>query len=83
MQATPILSNGNADATATETPRVEAQLDLSFDVQDLGGYWWVDGQYQNLDRTQAQSAAFKGLNQGNNNSCWLLLLVDGSDSEDV
>jgi hypothetical protein len=65
LQATPVHSNGDADATVTETPRVEAQLDYSFNIQDLGGYIWVDGQYQNLDRTQAQTTAFKVLNQGN------------------
>ena len=65
MQATPVHSNSNADATATETPRVEAQLDYNFNVSDLGGYVWVNGSYQNLERTQAQSTAFKVLNQGN------------------
>ena len=38
LQATPVHSNGDADATVTETPRVEAQLDYSFNIQDLGGY---------------------------------------------
>ena len=82
LQATPVYSNGNADATVTETPRVEAQLDYSFNIQDLGGYIWVDGQYQNLDRTQAQSAAFKGLNQGNLTAAQLAAGGTGSEYED-
>ena len=32
-------------------PRVEAQLDYNFSV-DLGAYVWVDGQYQNLSKTE-------------------------------
>ena len=44
------------------TPRVEAQLDYSFEVGGLGGYVWVDGQYQNLDRTLAESSAFQARN---------------------
>jgi hypothetical protein len=82
LQATPVYSTGTADATVTETPRVEAQLDYSFNIQDLGGYIWVDGQYQNLDRTQAQSAAFKGLNQGNLTAAQLAAGGTGSEYED-
>ena len=82
FQATPVYSNGTADATVTETPRVEAQLDYSFNIQDLGGYIWVDGQYQNLDRTQAQTAAFKGLNQGNLTAAQLAAGGTGSEYED-
>ena len=61
MQATPLQSSTGADATNTETPRVEAQLDYNFKHQDLGGYIWVDGQYQNVSRTEAEASAFNGL----------------------
>ena len=40
------------------TPRVEAQLDYSVEVGGLGGYVWVDGQYQNLGRTDSEASAF-------------------------
>jgi hypothetical protein len=60
MQATPVQSSTGADATNTETPRVEAQLDYSFEVGGLGGYLWVDGQYQNVGRTTAEATAFSG-----------------------
>jgi hypothetical protein len=59
LQATPLQSNTGADATNTETPRVEAQLDYSFELGGLGGYVWVDGQYQNLGRTTAEAQLFK------------------------
>ena len=55
LQATPLQSSTGADATNTKYPRVEAQLDYSFELGGLGGYVWVDGQYQNLDRTTAES----------------------------
>jgi hypothetical protein len=67
LQATPVQSSTGADATNTETPRVEAQLDYSFDVGGLGGYVWVDGQYQNLGRTTGEASAFNeriGLGNG-------------------
>ena len=41
--------------TNTRPPRVEAQLDYSFELGGLGGYVWVDGQYQNLGRTTAEA----------------------------
>jgi len=63
LQATPLQSNTGADATNTETPRVEAQLDYSFELGGLGGYVWVDGQYQNLSRTSAEVALFKDRTQ--------------------
>jgi hypothetical protein len=63
LQATPLQSNTGADATNTVTPRVEAQLDYSFELGGLGGYVWVDGQYQNLSRTTAEAALFKDRTQ--------------------
>ncbi len=59
LQATPLQSSTGADATNTTTPRVEAQLDYSFEVGGLGGYVWVDGQYQNVSRTTAETQLFK------------------------
>ena len=59
LQATPLQSSTGADATNTETPRVEAQLDYSFEVGGLGGYIWVDGQYQDVSRTTAEIQSFK------------------------
>ena len=61
MQATPLQSSTGADATNTTTPRVEAQLDYSFEAGGLGAYIWVDGQYQNVSRTTAEESAFNGL----------------------
>ena len=61
MQATPLQSSTGADATNTTTPRVEAQLDYSFEAGGLGAYIWVDGQYQNVSRTTAEASAFNGL----------------------
>jgi hypothetical protein len=61
MQATPLQSSTGADATNTETPRVEAQLDYSVELGGLGAYIWVDGQYQNVGRTTAEASAFNGL----------------------
>ena len=58
LQATPLQSSTGADATNTETPRVEAQLDYSFELGGLGGYVWVDGQYQNLGRTSTEASHF-------------------------
>ena len=59
MQATPVQSSTGADATNTTTPRVEAQLDYSFEVGGLGGYIWVDGQYQNLGKNYSRSFSFQ------------------------
>ena len=64
LQATPLQSSTGADATNTKYPRVEAQLDYSFEVGGLGGYIWVDGQYQNLSRTLGESQAFHNRNKG-------------------
>ena len=64
MQATPLQSSTGADATNTKYPRVEAQLDYSFELGGLGGYVWVDGQYQNLARTLGESQAFQARNAG-------------------
>ena len=80
MQATDILSNGAADATQHHAPRVEAQLDLSFDIGDLGTYTWVDGQYQNVSRTQAEAVAFDVANLGNGTTGDT---IDGDYSDDV
>ena len=63
LQATPLQSSTGADATNTKYPRVEAQLDYSFELGGLGGYVWVDGQYQNLARNLGESQLFQGRNQ--------------------
>ena len=62
LQATPLQSSTGADATNTKYPRVEAQLDYSFEFNGLGGYVWVDGQYQNLARTLAESQLYTARN---------------------
>ena len=54
------------DATNTKYPRVEAQLDYSFEVGGLGGYVWVDGQYQQVDRTTAEAQLYQRRNKGIN-----------------
>ena len=64
LQATPLQSSTGADATNTKYPRVEAQLDYSFELGGLGGYVWVDGQYQNLSRNLGESQAFHNRNKG-------------------
>ena len=67
LQATPLQSSTGADATNTKYPRVEAQLDYSFELGGLGGYVWVDGQYQNLARTLGESQLFEARNNGVSN----------------
>ena len=62
LQATPLQSSTGADATNTKYPRVEAQLDYLFEFNGLGGYVWVDGQYQNLARTLAESQLYTARN---------------------
>jgi hypothetical protein len=64
LQATPLQSSTGADATNTKYPRVEAQLDYSFELGGLGGYVWVDGQYQSLERTTAEAQAYQFRNRG-------------------
>ena len=68
LQATPLQSNTGADATNTKYPRVEAQLDYSFEVGGLGGYLWVDGQYQQVDRTTAEAQLYQTRNKGINSA---------------
>ena len=63
FQATPLQSSTGADATNTKYPRVEAQLDYSVELGDLGAYVWVDGQYQNLQRTRAEAQLFHTRNK--------------------
>ena len=82
MQATQLHSNGAADATNTDTPRVEAQLDYNFNIQDLGGYIWVNGQYQNVSRTEGQAVQFDILNQGNNTAAQLGNGIDGGEYDE-
>ena len=68
LQATPLQSSTGLDATNTKYPRVEAQLDYSFEVGGLGGYVWVDGQYQQVDRTTAQAQLYQRRNKGINSA---------------
>ena len=46
-------------ATEGSSPRVEAQITYNGDVQGLGVSLWVDGTYQNTDRTTAELEAVK------------------------
>ena len=62
LQATPLQSSTGADATNTKYPRVEAQLDYSVDIGNLGAYIWVDGQYQSLSRNLGESQLFASRN---------------------
>ena len=50
----------NFDATETRSPRVEAQITYNTDLQGLGINLWVDGTYQNTDRTTLEARTFKG-----------------------
>jgi len=50
----------NFDATETRSPRVEAQITYNADLQGLGINLWVDGTYQNTDRTTTEARTFKG-----------------------
>jgi len=43
-------------ATDTSSPRVEAQITYNGGIGDLGINLWVDGTYQNTDRTEAEAA---------------------------
>ena len=38
-------------------PRVEAQITYNGGIGDLGINLWVDGTYQNTERTEAEAAA--------------------------
>ena len=82
MQATQLHAEGTANATNTDTPRVEAQLDYNFNIQDLGGYIWVNGQYQNVSRTEAEAVQFDVLNQGNNTAAQLAAGIDGGEYDE-
>ena len=44
-------------ATDKSTPRVEAQITYNGGVGDLGINLWVDGTYQNTERSEAQASA--------------------------
>jgi hypothetical protein len=82
MQATQLHAEGTANATNTDTPRVEAQLDYNFNIQDLGGYIWVNGQYQNVSRTEAEAVQFDVLNQGNATAAQLAAGLDGGEYDE-
>ena len=43
-------------ATDTSSPRVEAQITYNGGIGDLGINLWVDGTYQNTERTEAEAA---------------------------
>ena len=45
-------------ATDKHAPRVEAQITYNGGIGDLGINLWVDGSYQNTERTDAESAAY-------------------------
>ncbi len=44
-------------ATDTSSPRVEAQITYNGGIGDLGINLWVDGTYQNTDRTEAEAVS--------------------------
>ena len=44
-------------ATDKHAPRVEAQITYNGGIGDLGINLWVDGSYQNTERTEAEAAA--------------------------
>ena len=58
MSAQQLISSAGANATQTNAPKVELQLDYSFDVMQLGTYWWVDGQYQSVGRSTAEASQY-------------------------
>lgn len=47
-------------ATDKSSPRVEAQLTWAGGIQNLGINLWVDGSFQNTDRSTAEAAAVEG-----------------------
>ncbi len=84
MQATPLQSSTGADATNTKYPRVEAQLDYSVDLGDLGAYVWVDGQYQSLSRTLGESQLYEARNNGVSNLSGVArTAIDDDQAENV
>jgi len=83
LQATPLQSSTGADATNSETPRVEAQLDYSFEVGGLGGYVWVDGQYQNLSRTTAEAQLYANRFANDTTDATAAAGVSGEFAEEV
>ncbi len=48
------------NATDKSSPRVEAQVTWNGGVQNLGINIWVDGSFQNTDRSTAEAAAVEG-----------------------
>ena len=61
FQATPLIStNANYSATETSLPRFEAQVDFNQDVGGVGVHTWVDGQFQQLERTTTQTTTIRG-----------------------
>ena len=49
------------------TPRVEAQITYTGGIGDLGINLWVDGTYQNTERTEAEASRVL--------RCWMQMLV--------
>ena len=83
LQATPLQSSTGADATNTKYPRVEAQLDYSFEFNGLGGYVWVDGQYQNLARTLAESQLYTARNNASTGGGVARTAISDDQSEGI
>ena len=83
LQATPLQSSTGADATNTKYPRVEAQLDYSFEFNGLGGYVWVDGQYQNLARTLAESQLYEARNNASTGGGVARTAISDDQSEGI
>ena len=83
MQATPLQSSTGADATNTKYPRVEAQLDYSFELGGLGGYVWVDGQYQSLARTLGESQLYQARNNASTGSGIARTAIDDDQAEGI
>ena len=49
-------------ATDKHAPRVEAQITYNGGIGDLGINLWVDGTYQNTERTEAEALSYVTFN---------------------
>jgi hypothetical protein len=69
-------------ATDKHAPRVEAQITYNGGIGDLGINLWVDGSYQNTERTEAESAIYSN-NYGAPTSAAGVPSTDTSRESDV
>ena len=68
IQMTVVADTAAYSATDKHAPRVEAQITYNGGIGDLGINLWVDGSYQNTERTEAEAAQLLTITAGAGNS---------------